>query len=65
MNLLQDLVEIQCPYCGELVQIVADCSVSDQEYIEDCAVCCKPINLKVLVNEEGMPIVTAWSQDEC
>ncbi|HUE90664.1 CPXCG motif-containing cysteine-rich protein [Pseudomonas sp.] len=33
----------QCPYCGEQVEAVLDLSAGDQEYIEDCSVCCRPI----------------------
>jgi hypothetical protein len=35
--------EIQCPYCGEEVVVIVDCSVGRQVYIEDCSVCCRPI----------------------
>ena len=34
---------ILCPYCGETINIVLDISVDEQEYIEDCFVCCQPI----------------------
>ena len=57
-------VEIQCPYCGETIEIVIDCSVESQSYIEDCSVCCRPMNLTVTVDEEGMPTVEASSEDE-
>ena len=59
-----ELVEIQCPYCGETVEVVIDCSVESQRYIEDCQVCCRPINLTVTVDEEGMPSIEAASEDE-
>ncbi|MFP3516792.1 CPXCG motif-containing cysteine-rich protein [Pseudomonas sp. SIMBA_077] len=32
-----------CPYCGESGEAVLDLSGGDQQYIEDCAVCCRPI----------------------
>lgn len=32
-----------CPYCGEPAEAVLDLSGGDQEYIEDCPVCCRPI----------------------
>ena len=55
MDLLQTH-SLDCPYCGETIQIVVDCSISDQEYIEDCQVCCRPINLYVTINEEDIHI---------
>jgi hypothetical protein len=33
----------QCPYCGEQAEAVLDLSGGDQQYIEDCPVCCRPI----------------------
>ncbi len=33
----------QCPYCGEEAEALLDLSAGDQEYIEDCPVCCRPI----------------------
>ncbi|HUP57882.1 MAG TPA: CPXCG motif-containing cysteine-rich protein [Bdellovibrionota bacterium] len=39
---------VQCPYCFEDFTIVVDCSVEGvQSYIEDCYVCCRPIQFRV------------------
>ena len=35
--------DYQCPYCGEWVNALLDLSAGDQNYIEDCAVCCRPV----------------------
>lgn len=56
--------EVQCPYCGEVIEVVIDCSVSQQEYIEDCEVCCRPINFNVTVDQEGEPFVVVSHEDE-
>lgn len=37
----------QCPCCGETVEAVLDLSGGDQHYIEDCPVCCRPLNFSV------------------
>ena len=39
----------QCPYCGEMISMVIDQFNGAQEYIEDCEVCCRPIQLKYKV----------------
>jgi hypothetical protein len=57
-------VEIVCPYCGETLEIVVDCSIADQRYIEDCQVCCRPINLSVSVDDAGVPLVEVSTEDE-
>ena len=37
----------QCPYCGEPVEALLDLSGGDQQYIEDCPVCCRPIQFEL------------------
>ena len=44
---MEEPVEIDCPWCGEPMTTFVDVSASDQEYIEDCQVCCRPIILTV------------------
>jgi hypothetical protein len=42
-----DAATVDCPYCGERIELVVDCSVEQQEYTEDCSVCCRPIVVTV------------------
>lgn len=42
-----------CPYCWEQVSMVLDTSVRRQTYIEDCEVCCNPIEVRYAVDQEG------------
>ncbi|MCM8569335.1 CPXCG motif-containing cysteine-rich protein [Gramella jeungdoensis] len=37
----------QCPYCWEEISVLLDPSISHQTYIEDCEVCCRPIEFHV------------------
>jgi len=37
----------QCPYCWETISMLIDNSISKQNYIEDCEVCCNPIEIKI------------------
>ena len=41
----------QCPHCGEQISMVLDLSVPEQSYIEDCEVCCRPIQVSVSAEE--------------
>jgi hypothetical protein len=53
-------VSVQCPYCGECFETAVDWSVGAFRYIEDCHVCCQPIELAGDVDDEGAPLgVTA------
>ena len=38
-----------CPYCGESISMVLDMSAGGQDYIEDCEVCCRPIDIRFTV----------------
>lgn len=55
MDLLQTH-PLDCPYCGEQIQMIIDCSVDDQDYIEDCQVCCRPINIYVTIEGDEVSI---------
>ncbi|WFE69593.1 CPXCG motif-containing cysteine-rich protein [Thiomicrospira sp. R3] len=59
-----DTQYIQCPYCWEVIEIVIDPSEPQQDYIEDCFVCCRPIHLQVSITHTGEPVVQARSEDE-
>lgn len=37
----------QCPYCWETISMLIDTSQNHQSYIEDCEICCNPIQLTV------------------
>jgi hypothetical protein len=63
---MQDLhaTSLQCPYCGESVEVLVDCSVDEQSYIEDCSVCCCPMLLTVLAEGGELRHIEARSEDE-
>ena len=44
---------ITCPYCWESIEITLDLSVDEQQQVEDCSVCCRPIDLEVAFSEDG------------
>lgn len=35
----------QCPFCGESISMLLDPSVPEQTYLEDCEICCNPIQI--------------------
>jgi transcription elongation factor Elf1 len=42
-----------CPYCGEEISMVLDLSVRRQTYVEDCEVCCNPIEISYSVEDDA------------
>ena len=41
-----------CPYCWQSISMVLDDSVPEQTYVEDCEVCCQPIEVSYTAEEE-------------
>ena len=42
----------QCPYCWETISMLIDTSQFKQHYIEDCEVCCNPIQLQITTENQ-------------
>lgn len=63
MNLLQENT-ISCPYCGEMITILVDGSIEEQQYVEDCQVCCRPMNICVTVSANGGCQVEARDEND-
>ena len=41
----------QCPHCWEEISMILDSSIQSQTYIEDCEVCCNPIEIRISFKE--------------
>lgn len=50
---LDPFADIACPYCGEFLTVALDLSAGSQTYVEDCQVCCQPIQMSLRVGEDG------------
>jgi hypothetical protein len=48
-----EFVSILCPYCWERYETQVDLSGGSFTYVEDCQVCCQPIELGCEVDETG------------
>lgn len=44
---MNDVLEhtFQCPCCWEEISMVLDLSEGPQSYVEDCEVCCRPLQI--------------------
>ena len=42
-----------CPYCWERISMILD-RQEESDYIEDCEVCCRPIELKFLFSDDKL-----------
>ncbi|WP_411833945.1 CPXCG motif-containing cysteine-rich protein [Pseudoxanthomonas mexicana] len=62
-------LDLACPYCGETITVLIDDSgleiaADAQRYVEDCQVCCRPIDIACWRGDDGEPRVSASAQDE-
>ena len=46
-------ITVQCPYCAESYVTEVDLTAGSVAYVEDCQICCQPIELRVEVNVRG------------
>ena len=65
MHFSTDTQVIDCPYCGESYELVVDISGGEQRYIEDCYVCCAPIQFTVTLSATGEFFVLAQHENDC
>jgi hypothetical protein len=49
----EKFVAVQCPYCGERLETRVDLTAGEREYIEDCEVCCRPIEFAIELEDTG------------
>jgi hypothetical protein len=49
----EEFVSVRCPYCGERLETRVDLTADEPAYIEDCQVCCRPIEFGIERDEDG------------
>jgi len=54
----------QCPHCWEEISMLLDASISSQTYVEDCEVCCNPIEIKTIFLENELQNFNANSLEQ-
>ena len=54
---------ISCPYCGESIDVLIDAADIDEQYIEVCQVCCKPITFVVFEHDDDLN-VNVYDEDD-
>ena len=53
-----------CPHCWETISMILDNSVTHQIYIEDCEVCCNPIQIHLEINDRMLRSFQAESIEQ-
>jgi hypothetical protein len=55
-------LEVECPYCGEPTVVTPD--EAGGRSVEDCVVCCRPIEVLASVDDDGEASVKVARQDD-
>lgn len=63
MSVLEER-EIQCPYCGESIGVLIDPDEAGTDYVEDCQVCCRPIEFALSEDLDGMLMLQVRTDHE-
>jgi transcription elongation factor Elf1 len=63
---MNELLEknIDCPYCGEQISVMVEVLDEDQEYIEDCQVCCRPIVFNISLESNGLATIFVRAEND-
>jgi len=61
---MNETVEVLCPYCGESSTISIGIGEEDEEYVQDCPVCCRPWTVRVRFRRDGGADVTVGAEGE-
>jgi hypothetical protein len=57
-----EFVTVECPYCGEGFETAVDLSAGSFSHVEDCQVCCQPIELAGEVGDDGALVAVTASR---
>lgn len=53
-----------CPHCWETISMLLDTSLTNSQYIEDCEVCCNPIQIKIIFLNSELQDFQAYSIEQ-
>lgn len=57
---MDDQASYTCPSCGETIVVPVDVSAgTEQDYVEDCPVCCCPNVLHIEIDRDGSVHISA------
>jgi transposase-like protein len=64
-NQMMKPLPLNCPYCGEAVELEIDESGGNrQSFVQDCPVCCRPWQVEIRLDQENRWNATLQMEDE-
>jgi hypothetical protein len=61
---LTEFFALQCPYCGGRYDSRIDLTAGTQAHVEDCQLCCKPIDVVIEIDAGRLVNVRARRADD-
>ena len=61
---MEEAVEVRCPCCGEPSTISVGLGEEDEEFVQDCPVCCRPWKVRIRIRRDGSADVTVAAEGE-
>lgn len=52
-----------CPYCGEANEMLVEPAAGTHRYVEDCQVCCRPIEILLSVDGDDWTVEARRDDD--
>jgi hypothetical protein len=59
-----DAVEVTCPYCGEPGEVELTPDEEEADFVQDCAVCCRPWRVRIRPGRGGPPEVSVGTESD-
>lgn len=56
---MHESVTIGCPHCGEKFALTLDLSEGDAEFVIDCEICCRPMTIRLKVDDGQVAMLEA------
>jgi len=61
---MDETVDVSCPYCGEPSTIAVEPVDDEDEFVQDCPVCCRPWKVRVRFRPDGSAEATVSGEGE-
>jgi len=61
---MEDEVEVTCPYCGEPGSVSVAAGEEDESFVQDCAVCCRPWQVRIRRRRDGSAEVSIGAEGD-
>lgn len=57
-------VNVECPYCGNMIELTVERTIAKQSYVDECQICCRTMQLEVEADEDAELSITVHREDD-